>query len=204
MKTQTRGQALDQALTRATAAAPSRRRLLGLMIGSLLGLPLVTNEVLAKRKKRRKKNKKAKPCGVCQTLQKGKCRISPDFTPCGTDSVCLDGACVCPSGQRECQDGCISAAACCVDSDCPAESGAVCRDGDCGCPPGQEASGSVCAARPTCAGRGDACGSDANCCGGLCIIGSDTCFFSGRTQPCLDDNDCSIGLTCVGFKCAAA
>lgn len=206
-----RGVALDQALSREAASSPSRRRLLGVMIGSLLGLPLLSEEAAAKRKKRRKnKRRKGKKgndiptCGVCQTLEAGQCVTSPDLTPCGGNRVCREGVCDCPPFQKECQGTCIPNTVCCVDGDCPAGRGETCQDGECACPPGLELSGGVCAERPTCSGRGDTCGSEFECCSFICDVVDGTCFASGPNRQCFDDSDCLGNLVCMGFVCTEA
>src|SRR5262249_53392444 len=48
---------------------------------------------------------------------------------CPDPRVCDQGACVCPSGQHDCQGSCILNGTCCNNADCPI--GAACCDGVC-------------------------------------------------------------------------
>ena len=76
-------------------------------------------------------------CGECEGCQGGTC-----VSGCLPGQICQGGTCACPSGQKECQGGCIPSGNCCTDVDCPTSQ--VCKSGTCGCPTGQKLCGNQC------------------------------------------------------------
>lgn len=86
---------------------PSRRGLLGLAAGSLLGAAGLVHEAAGKRKKKKCTKKIKKTCGPCRKCKKGKCKPKPNGPTCINGKVCFtnsEGVCVpctvCPSGCR--------------------------------------------------------------------------------------------------------
>ncbi len=101
--------------------ARSRRVVLGLTMGGLLGgLGMTASQA----KKRKNKKKCKKKCSPCQSCKKGKCKLKPDDSSCRGSGKCLDGQChplpVCVQALQE----------------CPPESSTVdCCSGECANPP---------------------------------------------------------------------
>src|SRR5579884_557720 len=116
----------------------------------------------------------------------GRCGCPSDQTPCGAgccaaDQACCshacceygittcnpDGSCACPSGEKPCNGACIPVADCCTAADCPPNS--VCQGGTCqqvGCRP-----------------LGETCGSDSQCCSGLCQFNACDTTTTTTTTP---------------------
>jgi hypothetical protein len=130
-------------LVRSLTAWPSRRRLLAIVpAGLVASLPFALGESLslfgladvdAKRKKKRKrKKKKSRNCtSNCAGKLCGDdgCGGLCGFA-CSGGKTCQDGACACPSGQKECRGQEGTCATCCEPDDCPA--GQICSQGRCG------------------------------------------------------------------------
>ena len=174
------------AIVKSLAGQTSRRRTLGALVGSALGILALTDrdEAAAAR------NGKCKPkCGECEKCkrgdcdkkngkkrcQQGKCKPKSDGTLCGRGGTCLSGSCVCPPGSQSCGGGCVpsclgatrglnpTTCTCCGtggDSvSCPmAGTNAACCTGTC------DPVGQVCVSR----GGGVACQFGAQCASGVC------------------------------------
>ncbi len=107
------------ALARALAVLSTRRSALSL--AGALGLSnLLGTDARKKRCKR--------TCPVCRRCKKGRCKPTPNGTPCGP-GTCQDGECACPTECCSDQDcaggaGCLGNGSCalvCAESvDCPA------------------------------------------------------------------------------------
>src|SRR5215218_9572733 len=125
------------AMTRVLTLGPSRRRVLGLLVGSGIGTLLVSGAVPADAKKKGRRGKKKKK------------RRSPS----------------CGEGQTRCQGQCLSSDQCCTAADCGG--GMTCQNTSCVCSPGiplcPVASTSICCTPPpgltvksiTCGALGD-------------------------------------------------
>jgi hypothetical protein len=153
--------ALARSLTRARSRRGLGRLVAVLALGGMPGA-LGSTEADA-RKKRKKNNKKTKKRLVCPSAQKrcnGRCiprdqccanadcrsdalrccqgECVPAAHCCGSrecigGTSCVDGSCVCPSGQRLCPGGCLSVE-CCEDRHCTAVAGHICSGQRCVCP----------------------------------------------------------------------
>jgi len=80
-------------LAKTVSTAGTRRGLLQLLpLTAGLGTLSFTGAAAKKGKRRKCK----KPCGLCATCKKGKCKPKADGTICGPDQVCAGGSCVLP------------------------------------------------------------------------------------------------------------
>ena len=124
--------------SRALGHATSRRKVAAIAIVSALGMPVVSSNVMARKKK---------TCPPCKKRKKGKCKaVLPDGSAC-TGGTCQGGLCraatsppppasppaSCPREQKACVGGCIPVEQCCDNADCQV-SGQVCTAGTCHCP----------------------------------------------------------------------
>jgi hypothetical protein len=188
----------------------------GLALGGLVAA-LGLRETPAKRKKKSKK-KRGSTAATCtpncgnRTCGGNGCGGSCGV--CGAGAGCVEGSCLCLSGFKPCQGGCIPLEQCCpsnCDDGNPCTTGA-CNAGTCAQTPvadgtlclnaeDQVCSGGVCATPPVCCTPNiGGCPGDFPCCAGG--TPPDACTCSGLGQPCFESGDCCPG-TCVGFVCTA-
>jgi hypothetical protein len=158
-------------LLRTATVARSRRIAAFSVLGGMIGL-LGLGETAAGRHKKHKKKKRGSPPvspppttsppAGCQRNGEGRtCGDDGCSGSCGSclgDKTCQGGACVCPSGEIECDTNiCVPPdAQCCTDGQCP---GRVCVRGQCvtwqdTCPAGSDS----CASTPNACGRTLQCG----------------------------------------------
>lgn len=82
----------------------------------------------------------------------------------------------------------------------PRKDNTTCRTNGC-CRDGR------CFAQPTCLQFGESCaGNESGCCAGPdgCLTShgaGQECGKGGRGRPCVGDDDCVAGRTCVGYRC---
>ena len=109
------------------------------------------------------------PCLACsEATQNCEADLSQNGLACGSGGhVCAGGACVCPTGQRDCGGTCREY---CMNTECPADQ-PDCHDGAC-----------------TCRGSGLACGSSTECCPGNACFSGFCCTRSGL--PCVTPEQC--------------
>ncbi len=208
------------ALARSLFVSPSRRSLLGAVVGGALATVGMDR---AEAKKSRKK-KKCKNCGECQQCTKRKCVAKPDGTACSGGSICQGG--ICASGCT-CTAPAICGGPdgeCCDPEGTPCTSFAGCCSGECDFLVGGGTCGSC---------RGLFCNAQYRCCAGVPCINnrcdgcldraivctrSDQCCFSecndgvclsAEGRRCVNDADCRAcyldGLcenACVDGTCA--
>lgn len=178
------GQNFD-ALTRAAAAATSRRGTFGMIAGTALAAALAKIELTDAKKKRKGKNKKKK----CRKLNQG----CGGKKKCCKGLSCTDGTCLKPVPEPECENNadCNSGEICqngiCVpeppecenDSDCGNDE--LCQKGECIPEP------------PECVNDND-CGDNEQCQSGGCICPSalqDRCVIR-----CLGQEQCPLNCQC--------
>ncbi len=178
------GKRFDRA-TRNMAIGAPRRRVLGLLAGSALGLNLRgKGDVEAKKKK-----KKTTICHEGQTIEvsgkakKGHLKHGDTLGPCASPPPPPPGA-ACAVGGKPCQGRCIPSNQCCTNSDCApgaprccngtcirpnecctdseCQTGNVCQAGNCVCAPANICGNSCCTAPAgipvaeiECVGNGD-------------------------------------------------
>lgn len=217
------------ALARTLAAAPTRRRSLGLLAGlglggltALLGIPQEQvgetqkrNQKRNRKQKRRKNKRKNKPdlprtdecatgtrpCnGTC--IDNAGCCTNDD---CANDQVCDSNqtcvAVVCPDGQKRCRRECISNGACCTDDEC--SGGKTCQGGTCTCPGGTKLCNDHCIPNSGCCIEED-CPDDRICQQEICVCPSGTKLCGENciaTSQCCDSADCDDGKTCEEGRC---
>lgn len=195
-------------------AAVSRRATLGRMAGGLAALiGLLGAEDVAAGKKRRKKNKKCKGgqkkcgkrcipkancctdanCGECEHCQSGTC-----IPGCQSGQICQNGACTCPTGQRDCQGTCIPDGDCCANVDCA--SGAACVDGACLCLNGFRPCQELCIPDEDCCNDDD-CPDVAACQEGVCVCPVDGQVACAESCVNLSTNGGNCGA--CGVACAS-
>jgi hypothetical protein len=186
-------------------------------------------------------NNACKQCGghyenVCASLNStkvtccdpGACCINGQCTPtdltgnencgacgnrCTGGTICVNGACQCPSGQANCSGTCTTmgtnqnCAACgnacmggqsCVNGVCECPAGeSLCPNSTTCCPPDRACCGEVCC------GPNEACGDDGSChCGtGVACSGSQTCCGGSCVDTQTSFGHCGgCGNACVGGK----
>jgi hypothetical protein len=219
------------ALSRALVSGTSRRLVLTALTGGLLArLPLTGGSEEAQAKKKKKKKKKPQsplvppaspsPPGPCLPTCAGhvcgddgcggRCGVA-----CASPRICQGGACVCPSGQKDCHGTCLLTSQCCSDDDCAATQGCF--------------SGTCITVQGTCAPGADLCvdgldsfeslcgGGDCFCyttmgfqtrCGGGAVTGCNTCTSDAQCAAlhpeipgifCRQDTgeQCPCGGVCV-------
>jgi hypothetical protein len=157
----------------------SRRGMLGMLGGALLGGALASIPGVARA---------AKPGCASGVTCKGKC--------CPVGATCAKGAgggCTCPTGQTVCSGQCVSLT---TNQNCGScgnacSGGKTCQSGACACPQGQTACGGVCRDLATdvanCGQCGNACAQGASCVGGQCACpsGLELCAGTNRcVQGC--------------------
>lgn len=94
---------------------------------------------------------------------------------CPAGQLCTNGACGCPTSQKQCAGGCISEDACCTHDDCP---GAACENGACvtqRCAYGEVFENGECG-----------CPSDA--------------IYCSEQGKCIDKNACCFHTQCPSFE----
>jgi hypothetical protein len=57
----------------------------------------------------------------------------------------------------------------------------------------------TCIPRPTCVGNAGNCSQAVQCCSGFCD--GIECFAGGAGTECYETSDCTIGLSCIGYRC---
>jgi len=161
-------------------------------------------------------------CGgtACASLSSdaGNCGTCGNVCPQGTS--CLNGACLCPSGQSACGSACVDET---VDSQncgacgnaCPA--GASCSGGQCQCAGSLMECGSGCfdvsSDSAHCGNCNTACTTSQVCLNGACASGCGALTQCGSS--CVDlqtsvtdcgacNKACAAGLTCAGGTCGCA
>jgi hypothetical protein len=146
--------------------------------------------------------------GTCANLL-----IDPDHCgrcggECGTNEVCRDGACVCPTdaGFKRCGDACLLPSQCCVDSDCPVCqqcTGATCqplttRRFACNGSPLEPFGSGLCTTQPN---IGVCIGGACNCEAGVYDAIANVCRCNGAMVTGCDARTCQgcqITRICVG------
>ncbi len=166
-------------------------------------------------------------CSSDQIKCNGTCvkNDSPNCGQCGhrcePGTSCVNGHCVCPSGQTKCKDGCVD-----TNSDsnncgncgnvCP--SGQTCSHGTCTCFSGQSDCGGTCTNPKSdsnnCGKCGNICPTGTTCVDGKCEpqpCPSGQAICSGNCTPLQDDrnncgscgNICPSGQTCLHGTCCS-
>ncbi len=128
-------------------------------------------------------------CGVCERA-------------CGNGKSCVEGKCVCPSGQEDCGAVCVelkSSVEHCGACNNACVGGATCQSGQCACQSGQVDCSGICADTQTsathCGGCGKACARGDSCKAGRCV----TQFaLLGRHHACAV-TDCNV-FACWGIN----
>jgi hypothetical protein len=195
--------------TRSLATASSRRSL----VGALGQIALAFPGLGAAKKHHKHKKHKHRSLGCKPACAGWVCGDDGCGGSCGVDCaeprVCHDGACACPSGQKDCQGTCISSDQCCADGDCPSNSaccGGTCVDvtddkshcGNCDVACLSEQS---CVEGQCCTPLYSHCSTDRDCCGtDRCypnVLECGPCLATG--VECLDEFEtfCCPGLACV-------
>lgn len=164
--------------TRALTGDTPRRGVLGLLLGSALGLAGLTGTAGGKGKKKgKKKKKKSDRCATFARECKG---------GCGNGAECCS--------TSDCEK--------CRNLRCSEEG----SPGTCGCAPGEEMFNGVCGARPVCVPTGTIRQMfEVRCCSGNEVTDI-TDPENGKCLPgatgCLSNADCTSGK-CHGFECAS-
>jgi len=157
------------ALARSLSTAGSRRRALGGLLVSALGLLGSQTEKASAKKK--------KPCPPCKKRKKGKCKANlPDGTSCENGGSCLSGSCRPPAGPLDVTP---------PPSTCSPAICAGCCDAQGVCQPGNT--------HLACGSGGGPCAACANpkpvCFNNVCT----TCQNNAPARPC--PNGCCDGIT---------
>lgn len=168
------------ALTRSLIAAASRRTILGITLGGVLGL-LGPGRDAAAAKKRRCRPK----CGVCQRCQKGKCHQTKSGK-----KRCKRGKCQPRADGTECGGPCLA----CLGGVCTAKTGTACG------------AGTECLSNGSCART---CTVDAECgpgcfCSSNSLDGQRHCIpptYSCDLGSCTTAADCAPGQHCQFSDC---
>ena len=202
------------ALSRVLASGTSRRLVLtGLTGGLLARLPLTggSEEAQAKHKKKKKKPSPSpvvppspsRPPVPPSPPPPGPCIPNCAGHVCGDDGcgggcgvacasprICQGGACVCPSGQHDCQGACIPTSRCCSDDDCAGTQGCF--------------SGTCITLQGTCSPGADLCVNDPNSSGFRCGGGHCTCYTTMGFQTRCGSDEVTGCNTCTSdAQCAA-
>jgi hypothetical protein len=185
-------------------------------IGTLLTSAFRADDTRAR--KRRKKKGKPKPpgtppacppCGECRTCQNGNCVPVTDDAPCGQCGRCLNGACAIALDRSASCGACATCeAGRCVNkpvyTPCDGSPGlctlpavcynGACNEGVCYFPPA-----------PFCNSFPMECTMDDECCSRKCcgVFGTPVryCCESEPGDPCVVDEHCVAGASCVAYRC---
>ena len=126
-------------------------------------------------------------------------------TDCTGGKTCQNHTCTCPTGQKPCNDTCISATSCCTNSDC---AGGSCNSFHiCECPPGKKSCHGTCIDDTGCCENTD-CGSG-NCNSSHicdCAPGQKLCNYTciDESETCPEPIHCPDGVNSNQLCCESS
>ncbi len=206
----TREHSFDELTKGLASGSVSRRKVLRMMGGALVGGLLASIPGVA--------------------LAQGKPAPCPSGKKCGRNCcphasfVCSRGKCACPTGTTSCGGQCVDPTIFQTDpSNCGScgnvcAGGKTCQAGGCACPAGQTDCGGVCRDLATdelnCGICGSACGTGQSCVGGQCVCptgstlcpGNNSCVQNCPSGQTLNTNTCQCEAvsTCSDVSCCCS